>query len=189
MSFATLALTALLAGAVPGNNQPNTTQQPRRSPRPAGAWPMPASTDEARALAVRNRAPQVVAATLPARRRNLSDTDEARELAGSIVPVSRAYSPASVIVTSTDDARAATALLAAAPAVTNEAQATQPSMSKSSMTCPKCAMCRDGASASNHDGHSASTDKAATTKRRLAASSSCSSMYEQAGQPSSGGQR
>ena len=56
MSFATLALTALLAGAVPGNNQPNTTQQPRRSPRPAGAWPMPASTDEARALAVRDRA-------------------------------------------------------------------------------------------------------------------------------------
>ncbi len=188
MSFATLALTALLAGAVPGNNQPNTTQLPRRSP-PAEAWPMPASTDEARALPVRDRTPQVVAATLPAGRRNISDTDEARELAGSIVPASRAYSRASVTVTSTDDARAATALLAAAPAVTNEAQATQPSMSKSSMSCPKCGMCRGGASTSNHDGHSASTDKAATTQRRLAASSSCSSMHEQAGQPSSGGQR
>jgi len=130
MSFATLALTALLAGAVPGNNQPNTTQLPRRSP-PAEAWPMPASTDEARALPVRDRTPQVVAATLPAGRRNISDTDEARELAGSIVPVSRAYSPASVIVTSTDDARAATALRAAASAVTNEAEATHQRTSKS----------------------------------------------------------
>jgi hypothetical protein len=113
MSFATFALTALLAGAVPGNNQANTTQQPTRSPRPAGAWPMPASTDEARALAIRGRTPQVMAATLPAGRRNVSDTDEARELAGSIVLASRTYSPASVIVTSTDDARVATALLAA----------------------------------------------------------------------------
>ena len=131
MSFATLALTALLAGAVPGNNQPNTTQQPRRSPRPAGVWPTPASTDEARALAVRGRTPQVVAATLPANRRTVSGTDDARELPGSIVPVSRAYSPASVIVTSTDDARAATALRAAAPAVTNEAEATHQRTSKS----------------------------------------------------------
>jgi len=65
---------------------------------------MPASTDEARALPVRDRTPQVVAATLPAGRRNISDTDEARELAGSIVPASRTYSRASVIVTSTDDA-------------------------------------------------------------------------------------
>jgi len=130
MSFATFALTALLAGAVSENNQPNTTQ-PRRSPRPAGVWPMPASTDEARALAVRGRTPQVVAAILPANRRTVSGTDEARELAGSIVPVSRAYSPASVIVTSTDDARAATALRAAAPAVTNEAEATHQRTSKS----------------------------------------------------------
>jgi hypothetical protein len=75
----------------------------------ANANPIPTTSDEARALAGQNPAPEPTKATV-AHYGPAFSTDEARVLAGDLVPVSGAVvkvSQANAHVTSTDEARAA----------------------------------------------------------------------------------
>ena len=75
----------------------------------ATANPIPTTSDEARALAGSKHVPESTRVTVPHYRSALS-TDEARVLAGESLPVSgpvAKVSQAKLVVTSTDEARAA----------------------------------------------------------------------------------
>ncbi len=69
----------------------------------AHASPVPASTDEARALA---RNPPAVQPTRPVTSAVVTNTDEARALAGRISPLTPSVERLACLVTTTDEARA-----------------------------------------------------------------------------------